>query len=348
MVSRLFGTVAGLAVLVCAGQAAAQAGPVLMIRDAAVRVVVTPEARNTITATLSGGSGRLQRPTVRAEGANLVVDGGLHDRIRGCGSFSFSFFGHRRGGDEERRGDAVRPNPRERVRIEGVGSVSLNELPLLDVRVPLDARVEAGGAVFGTVGRSRSVNLSTAGCGDWSVANTEGRLTVSQQGSGDVRAGATAGVDSHIRGSGNLEVAEVNGPLSVDISGSGDFSARRADGPMRTGIAGSGDVRIDDGVARGLNVEVRGSGDVDVAAAEGEVRLSTHGSGDISVARGRASMVSVEVRGSGDVSFGGDAGTASVDIAGSGDVDLGRVSGPVNRSVHGSGDLTVNGRSVEQ
>lgn len=337
MLAKVLGAAFGLAAATAAGQAAAQT---LIIRDAAVRVVVTPEARNTVTATMSGGSGRLQRPTVRAEGANLVVDGGLRDRIRGCGAFVM--FGSIR----RSWSDPLRPDPRGQVRIEGVGSVRLTELPFLDVRVPLDARIEANGAVFGAVGRSRSLSLSNAGCGDWSVANTEGRLTVSQQGSGDVRAGAAAGVTSSIRGSGDLDLTDIAGPVSIDIAGSGDVSAARASGPVRVRVNGSGDVSIEDGVARGLDAEVHGSGDVHVAAAEGDVRLSTHGSGDVDVPRGRASAVTVEVRGSGDVGFGGEAASATVDISGSGDVSLGRVSGPVNRSTRGSGDLVVDGRML--
>lgn len=340
LLAKVLGAASSLVVAAAAGQAAAQT---LIIRDAAVRVVVTPEARNTITATLSGGSARLQRPVIRAEGTNLVVDGGLRDRIRGCGSFSISFFGHR---GAPGWANPVRPDPRERVRIEGVGQVAMTELPLLDVRVPLDVRVEAGGAVFGAIGRSRSAALSNMGCGDWSIANTQGRLTVSQAGSGDVRAGSAAGLGSTIRGSGDLDVTQVTGPVDVDIAGSGDVSAQRADGPVRLRINGSGDVSIDEGVARGLDAEVHGSGDVHVAAAEGDVRLSTHGSGDIDVVRGRAGTVTTEVRGSGDITYGGEAAAANIDISGSGDVSLGRVSGAVNRNARGSGDVVVDGRSL--
>ena len=59
--------------------------------------------------------------------------------------------------------------------MRGVGEVSWADMPQVVIRTPRDVDVDAGGAVCGTVGRSASLELGNAGCGDWTVANVEGR-----------------------------------------------------------------------------------------------------------------------------------------------------------------------------
>ena len=48
-------------------------------------------------------------------------------------------------------------------------------MPQVVIRTPRDVNVDAGGAVFGSVGRSASLDLGNAGCGDWTIANVDGR-----------------------------------------------------------------------------------------------------------------------------------------------------------------------------
>lgn len=320
--------------------AAPPSGPALVIRDAAVRVVVTPENRSDVVATVSGGAASLPRLQLRREGSALVIDGGLRDRIRGCGARVFV------GTIPRDWANPVRPDRTGRVQIDGVGQVRLPELPFVDVRVPMDVRIEAGGAVYGAVGRSRSLTLSNTGCGKWTAGDTQGPLRVNVVGSGDVNAGSARRADVRVRGSGDVGLVRVAEGLAAEVVGSGDVRVQRADGPMSARVNGSGDVRVSDGTAQGLEADVRGSGDVRVAAADGAVRLSTSGSGDVRVGSGRATHLEAAVRGSGGVTFDGEAQSATVSIAGSGDVRLGRVTGQVQRSVRGSGDLVVDGRTL--
>lgn len=324
-----------------AAQTAAVPSPALIVRDAALRVVVTPEDRADVSATLRGGSGEVPAPTLRREGSSLVVDGGLRDRIRGCGTgvTIAGVISYSNDGDDDRSQDRVR------VRIEGVGSVRQNELPLLDVRVPMHARVEVSGAVFGAIGRTESVSLSNSGCGHWTVANTRGGSSLTQLGSGDIRAGSSGRTQALVRGSGDVALVSVSGPLTAEVVGSGDVRVQSVAGPVTARVRGSGDVRLNGGAAQGLDGEVHGSGDLRVATANGAVRLATYGSGDAVVDGGRATRLQAEVRGSGDVRFGGTTGAASAAVNGSGDIRIAEATGPVARAVRGSGDIYVNGAS---
>lgn len=299
----------GLVVLVAASDVGAQdrqgaptaSGPALVIRGAAVRVVVTPENRSDIVATTSGGASMLPRVQLRREGATLVIDGGLGDRVRDCGAFVIM------GSIPRDWADPVRPDRHGRVNVEGIGRVRLPELPFVDVRVPMDVRIEADGAVYGSVGRSRSVSLSYSGCGKWTVGNTEGDLTLNLTGSGDVNAGSAGRAQARVRGSGDVRLVSAARGLTAEIVGSGDVRVQRADGPMSLRVNGSGDVRVSDGTATNLTAEARGSSDIRVAAADGALRLSTAGSGDVRVGAGRATELSAQTRGSGGVTFDGEA-----------------------------------------
>ena len=260
---------------------AAWAEPSLEIKSAAVRVMVIPEARSDVNVKVLTASQALP-VSITTEGNRVVVDGGLRHRIAGCSAM----FG------------------KTTVHVRGLGQVSYDNLPQIVARVPMDARVEASGAVFGSVGRSDSLVLSNAGCGDWTVANVKGALKVNQAGSGDTRAGNAGQLVVHVAGSGDVIAREVGGSATVDIAGSGDVSADSMSGPLKANIAGSGDVKV---------------------------------------AQGHASEMVVHIAGSGDVKFGGVAESLNASVAGSGDVVVGKVTGPVKKSILGSGDVTVGG-----
>ena len=76
-------------------------------------------------------------------------------------------------------------------------------MPQIVIRTPRDVDVDAGGAIWGTVGRSASLSLGNAGCGDWTVGNVEGRMRLSQAGSGDTRAGSAGEAKVRVAGSGD-------------------------------------------------------------------------------------------------------------------------------------------------
>jgi hypothetical protein len=257
----------------------ALAEPAVDIRDAAVRVTVIPEARQDVQVQVVTTNAALPL-VVRNELGHVIVEGHLRHRIWGCTTMF---------------GKAV-------VHVGGVGEVPLNDLPQIVVRTPMNARVGVSAAVFGSVGRSDSLALSNAGCGDWTVANVKGRLEINDWGSGDVRGGASGELTVQVGGSGDVMMREIRGPANINVMGSGDVTAASIDGPLHTNVAGSGDVKI--------------SG-------------------------GHASDMSVNIAGSGDVRFGGVAGSLNASLAGSGDVDVAKVDGPIHKVSFGSGDVNV-------
>jgi Putative auto-transporter adhesin, head GIN domain len=263
------------AVAVCGAAAAADVD----IRHAAARVTVTPEARSDIAVSVYKSNSRLPIRVYR-QGDTVVVDGGLGLRGPNCASF----FG------------------RKGVHIWGVGFTPYDALPQVMIRTPMAVKVKASGAVFGAVGRSDSLQLANAGCGDWTVANVTGPADVRVAGSGDVHAGAAGSAEVRISGSSDISFNAIRNGLVSSTSGSGDLRAGAVNGPMHVRIAGSGDV-----VAHG----------------------------------GQVTDMSVELAGSGDVRFAGVAQSLQAAIAGSGDVTVGRVTGPVTKHVAGSGSVTV-------
>lgn len=267
-----------------AAAAAALAGPALAepsveIKYAAARVVVIPEARSDVKVQIVSTSASLPL-MVRNEGEKVVVDGDLRRRVHGCSTM----FG------------------KPTVHVLGLGQVAYDDLPQIVVRTPMDVRIEAGGAVFGSIARAEAVRLSNAGCGDWTIGNVKGALHISEAGSGDVRAGTAGELHVHVAGSGDIMAHEVSGAMEVDIAGAGDVSATSVNGPLKAQVAGSGDVKVNGG---------------------------------------HASEMIVRIAGSGDIRFGGVADSLNVTIAGSGDVSVAKVNGPVRKTVFGSGGVSV-------
>lgn len=258
----------------------ALAAPQVEIEDAVARVTIVPENRSDIAVEVTQGSAGLPAIQVERRGGRTFIDGRLDGDIEQC---------------SVRNGTAT-------VQVDGIGRVALDQAPRIVIRTPMDVEVEADGAVFGNIGRSGSVDLANAGCGDWQVANTAGALRVSLAGSGDLRAGTARSAELRVAGSGDVTLVSVGEGMNVSIAGSGDVKAGRVDGPFTANVAGSGDVLVEGGQAREAKVRVAGSG---------------------------------------DVRFAGVADSLSASVAGSGDVRFQRVSGPVNRAVVGSGEIRV-------
>ena len=259
--------------------APALGAPSVEIKDAAARVIVVPEARSDVKVQLLAANPALPL-TIRTFGDRVIVDGGLRRRLGGCSNL----FG------------------RTVIHIRDLGEVSYDSLPQVVVHAPQDVRVGASGAVFGRIGRSGSVELSNAGCGDWLIANVQGTLRINDAGSGDVRAGRAGALAARVAGSGDVATREISGPATIDMAGSGDVSAASISGDLHASVAGSGDVKIRDGHAPDMQVRIAGSG---------------------------------------DVTFDGTADEVNAVIAGSGDVNVARVTGPIHKSVFGSGDVNV-------
>lgn len=267
------------AVAALLGATAAQAASV-QIKDAVARVVVIPEDRGDVKVEFLTTNPGLPL-TVRTDGDKTIVDGDLgHNAIRNCRTI----------------------NGATTVSVKGK-SYDWENLPQVVVRVPMDAEVAAGGAVFGSVGRTNSLELSNAGCGDWTVANVTGELKVNQAGSGDTTAGTAGSVSINIAGSGDVDTAAINGPLTVNIAGSGDVEAASVAGAMAINIMGSGDVKVRGGEAGAVAVSIAGSGDVVIDAPAESVSAKIAGSGDVRVIRVSGS-VTKKVAGSGEVIVG--------------------------------------------
>ena len=270
---------AGAAALGFAG--AAQADPSVKIKDAVARVVVIPEARGDVKVEFLTTNQSLPL-TVRQNGNQTTIDGGLRmNRINGCNSVMGKLTVH----------------------VRGVGNVRWEDIPQIVIRTPMDAEVGAAGAVFGSVGRSDHLELSNAGCGDWTIANVKGKLELSQAGSGDTKAGSAGSAEINIAGSGDVKTQEIGGDLEVNIAGSGGVNTASVAGAIEANIAGSGDVTILGGRARSVDVNIMGSGDVDFGGVAEKVDVSVAGSGDVRIAKAEG-PVSKSVAGSGDVIIG--------------------------------------------
>ncbi len=259
----------------------AAASPSVKFKDAVARVEVIPEARGDVKVEFLTTNQSLPLK-IRQSGSDVTVDGGLRlNRINGCNTVM---------------GKTV-------VHVRGVGDVKWEDIPQVVVRVPMDAEVGAAGAVFGNVGRTEHLELSNAGCGDWTVANVKGKLELNQAGSGDTKVGSAGSAEVNIAGSGDVKTQEIGGDLEINIAGSGGVTAASVNGKLEANIAGSGDVTVTGGRSRSVEVSVMGSGDVDFGGEAENVEVSVAGSGDVRVAKATGN-VHKSVAGSGDVIIG--------------------------------------------
>lgn len=269
-------------------------GPEVEIDNAVARVAVVVEDRTDIAVEIEQGTSGLPALRVTRNGDDVRIDGGLRRR----GLFGGSSIRNCRSGPEGgQQGSGAS------VEVRNVGRVNLSDAPLIVVRTPRTVNVDASGAVFGSVGRgASSVDLANGGCGTWHVANTEGPVSLSISGSGDMRAGTSTALEASIAGSGSMSAGATR-DLDVSVSGAGDVVIARVDGPTDISIAGSGDVIVRTGTAPDLSISIAGAGDVEFGGVAGDVDVSIAGAGDVSVARATGS-VSRSIVGAGDVRIG--------------------------------------------
>lgn len=283
-----------LAAIAAAQPAAAQEAE---IRNAVARVIVIPEDRADIGVEITQGSADLPQLTIERRGDKVRIDGGL-GRRRSMLQFSNDSIRECNNG----RADARQPGEGATVELAGKGRIRLEDAPLIVLRTPREVDVSSGSGVYGSIGRgARSVDLGAGGCGNWTVANVDGRLEIGVGGSGTVRAGTSRSLEASVGGSGSI-FAGATGDLEANVGGSGNIVVANVNGPVDVSIGGSGDVSI------------RG---------------------------GRASNLDVAVAGSGNVRFDGTAGSVDASIAGSGDIRIADATGPVSRSIVGSGEVRI-------
>lgn len=278
-----------LAALATAALAAPASAQEVELRNAVARVVVIVEDRTDVGVEIERGSANLPPPRVIRRGNQVRIDGDLgRNAIRNC-----------RGAGGDRR----QPGEGASVELRQFGRVQLSEAPLIVLRTPRDVEVSVeSGAVHGSVGRgATSIAVGNGGCGNWTVANTTGRLELSLAGSGDFRAGTSRS-------------------LEVNIAGSGNIAA---------------------GATRDLEANILGSGNIDVARVDGDLEANILGSGNIEVRGGDATNVEANIMGSGDIAFRGRARDADATVAGSGDIRLASVTGNLSRATPGSGRVII-------
>lgn len=285
-----------LAAAAMAAPALAKPGPEVEIRHAVARVAVIVEDRTDVAVEVEQGSSGLPAIQVSRIGNEVRIDGGL--RRRGFLNRSDSIRECRSGPD-----NAARPGDGASVEVRDHGRINIPDAPLIVIRTPRNVNLSASGAVFGSVGRgAASVELGSSGCGYWNVANTDGPVSLSIGGSGDIRAGSSTSLDISIGGSGSV-TAGATRDLEIAIGGSGDVAVARIDGPLDVAIGGSGDVLVRGGTSPDVSVSIAGSGDVSFAGVAGDVDVSIAGGGDVTIARATGS-VSRSIVGSGDIRIG--------------------------------------------
>jgi hypothetical protein len=340
-VRLLFATTVIVGSIVGAAAAAPYQAAGVSVQNAAAVLNVVAEDRQDVDVTVAAGA-HIPAPTVSTEGGRVVIDGGLRNRIQGCGGWF-------------QMGNGPAP-----VRVSGYGTVPVAELPHITVHVPRTLDLDAAGAVYTTINASAGGRAEFTGCGDATLGATSGDLKLTLNGSGDVRADAIGGsldatlngsgdlrarsaqgaTQARLNGSGDLSIGDIAGGLDAELHGSGDLRTGAVSGAAHVELTGSGDLNV--GAVHGsLAAQVVGSGDLTVASAEGEnVDLQLNASGDLDVRGGRAEHLSARNNGSGGVRFAGSAANADLDLHGSGDISVGRAD-HVTQHDSGSGDIKI-------
>jgi hypothetical protein len=252
------------------------------LRDAVVRVTVIPEDRADIKVEMVTTNRNLPLE-VRTQGGETIIDGGLAHRIRDC---------HHR-------------SDRPFASVRGLGEVSGDQIPQIVVRTPRAVVVASNGAVYGSIGRSGSLELHDSGCSAWVVGDVAGDATVHESGAGSLRMGAI-------------------GRLDVGLSGAADIHAVH--------------------VRQGMEVQLSGAGRIQVEDFAGPMEARVSGVGHIQVMGGRATQLRATVSGMGGIDFGGVADSLDARISGIGGIHVRQVTGPVTKSISGAGHVTIDGQ----
>lgn len=265
------------------------------IRNAAARIVVTPEDRQDILLQISN-SGRVPTPTITLRAGHLIVDGRLRGRVGSC-----------------REGE---------VSVGGYGEIATAELPQIQVRVPMHAIVSVGGANITEIGPSQSLNGDFAGCGQVTIADVSETLTLDVAGGPSVRAGAAADLDLDLAGGGDVTVGAISQHAAVSIGGGGDIVLASLNGGFSSEIAGAGSVRVESGAVTNGAIEIAGAGHVHVAAPMQQLSVEIAGAGDVDVPA-VVGELDVEIAGSGNVRVQSVTGSVRREIMGAGNIEIG-------------------------
>ncbi|WP_031236895.1 GIN domain-containing protein [Asticcacaulis sp. AC460] len=270
---KTFAVLSTVSLLALAGTT--QAATQVELKNMAAKVVVQPENRSDVQLKVVYGKAKVPTIMVHTKGDTFIADGKLKQRGVDC-----------------RDGQSVQADGMQ---------IANADLPTVYIKVPMDAKVSAGGATYGTIGSSSSLEFNHGGCGTWTVGNT-GRAEVNIGGSGDVTLGSAGDAQVNIGGSGNFKATTIKA-LEANIGGNGDIVIGRVEGDTDVNIGGSGNVAIADGSSSRLEVNIAGSGDVRFGGTAGDVDISIVGSGDVRIKK-VTGKVSRSVMGSGNIEIG--------------------------------------------
>lgn len=246
---------AGAMVAATGLSAAAQAATQVELKNMAAKVVVIAEDRADVALSVSYGKAKLPTIMVHTTGDKFIADGKIKMRHMRC---------HADGS----------------VDVGGVGKVAASDLPVVYLRVPKNASIGSGGATFGQVNDTQSLDLAIGGCGNWTVGNVAQKAEIAVGGSGSVVMGNANNLDIAIGGSGDVKAGNVHN-VEISIGGSGDVGIKSVNGNIDVSIGGNGDVNVEGGNVQKLDVSIAGSGDVRVNGTVKDIDASIAGSGDI-------------------------------------------------------------------
>jgi hypothetical protein len=205
---------------------AAEPPPDIRIVGAAARVVVIPEQRADVVVQVRPGRARLAPLKLRRQGRTQVVEGD----VTIAPGWKPAWLG----------GDGCDPG---QVRLKGQ-KIPVADLPVITVRVPAFANIEADGAIFGEVGPTQRLTLTSSGCGAWRAAASSGDLRVTNKGAAAISvAGLKGAMTIMLDGPGPISVNGGWTPtLWLRSTGAGDFTYRGDAGRVDVQLNGKGDV----------------------------------------------------------------------------------------------------------
>lgn len=232
-----------LAALFAAPAFAAEPAPDVRIVGAAARVVVIPEARQDVVVQVRPGRAKLAPLKVRRQGRTQVVEGD----VKIAQGWKPAWLG----------GDGCDPGL---VRLKGQ-KIPVGDLPVVTVRVPAFATIEADGAIFGEVGPTQRLTLTSTGCGAWRAGASSGDLRITNKGASAITAAGLKGaLTVDLDGPGSVTV---NGGWSATLwartAGTGAFTYRGEAGRVDVQLNGKGNVTLGK-VFGALDARAPGSG----------------------------------------------------------------------------------------
>jgi Putative auto-transporter adhesin, head GIN domain len=236
----------------------------LHLEHLAARVIIIPEARDTIHAEVrNSGKGGLARPQLTVNGADLTVSSDLDNtKLHNC---HVKGFGHG-------------------VKLGFFKSIPEENLPVITVRTPMDVQVVVDGAVEGEIAAARSVSLTQKRCGDWKVADVADHFEYDLEGVSDLNAGAARSTTIRLEGMGDVHVRST-GSLDASLQGMGDITVDQVNGPVKASLQGMGDLKIKGGHATEFQASLEGMGDIRFDGVADTVDASADGMGDVKIAK---------------------------------------------------------------